>query len=318
MNVLHGGRKLEQCWHWNKERPSESHCAGVMILTSAVPQSEKQVAKLDPLECGVRNATDGWPFHVGLYRTENNDSLYFCGGTIVTSRFVIGSAHCVKPYRSEILSVRYGVTDLTHRDTNNYCRVDSLIIHPNYRAPDFDDDIALLQLQDAIALGTLARPICLWPESTAQESEEDLEGTHGTSVGWGIGLHNLYTSVMQSAVTVVLRQSRCMEVFTGKLFEHNEFFCAVTPVCSGSGGSGFYVEREDRFYLRGMTTFGIAPKGYYQCGVNTLTGLLNVAKYTGWIRQRIDEIESRHSTLEKSNISDISENRNQNPDPTTT
>ncbi|XP_050072794.1 chymotrypsin-like protease CTRL-1 [Anopheles maculipalpis] len=292
---------------------------GLTILQTAAPQCEKDRAKINVRECGVRNTSTGWPFHVGLYRRENNESFYFCGGTIVTTRHVIGSAHCVKPYGSEVISVRYGVTDLTHQDAANYCRVDSLIIHPNYRAPDFNDDIALLKLQDAIPFGTLARPICLWPEETAQDGEEDLEGTPGTSVGWGIGVHNVYTSVLQSAITVVQRRSRCMEIFASKLFEHNEFFCAVTPVCSGSGGSGFYVERENRFYLRGMTTFGIAPKGYYQCGVNTMTGLLNVAKYTGWIRQVTDKFELRHSSPKTSEISDgESENRNQNPDPTTT
>ncbi|XP_052898670.1 coagulation factor XI-like [Anopheles moucheti] len=289
------------------------------VLQTAVPQRESEGTSPSAVECGVRNASVGWPFHVGLYRTENNKSLYFCGGTIVTSWLVIGSAHCVKPYRSEILAVHYGVIDLTQKESTNWCGVESVIIHPDYRAPDFSADIALLQLQDAIPLGTLARPICLWPEPADQEPApqggEDLEGTRGTSVGWGIGAHNVYTSVLQSAMTVVLRQSRCMEVFTQKLFEHNDFFCAVTPVCSGSGGSGFYVERKDRFYLRGMTTFGIAPKGYYQCGVNTLTGLLNVARYTGWIRDRMQAFESQHSPMESSQSSDTSENRNQHPDP---
>uniref|UniRef100_A0A182R352 Peptidase S1 domain-containing protein n=1 Tax=Anopheles funestus TaxID=62324 RepID=A0A182R352_ANOFN len=292
---------------------------GLTVLQTAVPQCE--VVSTNPAECGMRNSSDGWPFHVGLYRTEHNESLYFCGGTIVTSSLVIVSAHCVKPYRSEILTVHYGVSDLTQRDRTHWCRVETVIIHPDYRAPAFSDDIALLQLKDIIPFGTLARPICLWPEQV-QESEtqggDDLTGTRGTSVGWGIGAHNVYTSVLQSAITVVLRQSRCMEVFTEKLFEYNDFFCAVTPVCSGSGGSGFYVEHKDRFYLRGMTTFGIAPKGYYQCGVNTLTGLLNVVKYTGWIRDRIQELEPQQTTMAKSKISDTSENENQNPDPTTT
>ncbi|XP_053664029.1 ovochymase-2-like [Anopheles marshallii] len=292
------------------------------VLQTAVPQRAIEGTSQGDVECGMRNASVGWPFHVGLYRTENNNSLYFCGGTIVTSWLVIGSAHCVKPYRSEILAVQYGVNDLTQKESTNRCRVESIIIHPDYRAPDFSDDIALLQLQDAIPIGTLARPICLWPEPTAQESGseggEDLEGTRGTSVGWGIGAHNVYASVLQSAMTVVLRQSRCMEVFTEKLFQHSDFFCAVTPVCSGSGGSGFYVERKDRFYLRGMTTFGIAPKGYYQCGVNTLTGLLNVAKYTGWIRDRMQALESQHQQVESTMSTDTSENRTQHPDPIST
>uniref|UniRef100_A0A182LTG3 Peptidase S1 domain-containing protein n=1 Tax=Anopheles culicifacies TaxID=139723 RepID=A0A182LTG3_9DIPT len=288
------------------------------VLQTASSQRANVVAASEQtLECGMRNESDGWPFHVGLYRAENNESLYFCGGTIVTSWLVIGSAHCVKPYRSEMLTVRYGVNDLTERHPTNWCRVEAVHIHPNYRAPDFSDDIALVQLLDAIPLGTLARPICLWPEVAQQtdpDGREDLEGMRGISVGWGIGAHNVYTSVLRSSVTVVLRQSRCMEVFVEELFEHNDFFCAVTPVCSGSGGSGFYVERKDRFYLRGMTTFGIAPKGYYQCGVNTLTGLLNMAKYTGWIKRHIKELESQHPPIERSRLPATSVNRTQHPD----
>uniref|UniRef100_A0A182WL52 Peptidase S1 domain-containing protein n=1 Tax=Anopheles minimus TaxID=112268 RepID=A0A182WL52_9DIPT len=286
-----------------------------LVIGLTVLQTVNVVASEHALECGMRNASDGWPFHVGLYRAENNESLYFCGGTIITSWLVIGSAHCVKPYRSEILSVHYGVSDLTQRDPTNWCRVEAVIIHPDYRAPDFSDDLALLQLQDAIPFGPSVRPICLWPEMAQQPEpagREDLEGTRGTSVGWGIGVHNVYTSVLRSSLTVVLRQSRCMDVFAEKLFEHNDFFCAVTPVCSGSGGSGFYVERKDRFYLRGMTTFGIAPKGYYQCGINTLTGLLNMAKYTGWIRRHIEKLESQHTTMERN----TSDNRTQHPNPT--
>ena len=90
---------------------------------------------------------------------------------------------------------------------------------------------------------------------------------------------------------------------------------AVTPVCSGSGGSGFYVEQKDRYYLRGMTTFGIAPKGFYQCGVNTLTGLLNVARYSGWIQQQLQLFAeaTTNSTGGVAPIPDASDNRNQQP-----
>uniref|UniRef100_A0A182PWH6 Peptidase S1 domain-containing protein n=1 Tax=Anopheles epiroticus TaxID=199890 RepID=A0A182PWH6_9DIPT len=259
------------------------------VSLAAVPRVEEPSE-----ECGVRGPSEGWPFHAGLYRSERNDTHYYCGATIVSSWHVIGSAHCVQPYSIAALSVRYGVSDLTQREPNNRSRVARLIIHPEYRATDFSHDIALIVLKDEIPIGPLARPICLWPE---REDAEDLEGVRGTSVGWGIGLHNVYTPVLQHSQTAVLRQSRCMEVFAGKLFEHNEFFCAVTPVCSGSGGSGFYVEQKDRYYLRGMTTFGIAPKGYYQCGVNTLAGLLRIAPYTGWIRQQMKAYESPETTI---------------------
>uniref|UniRef100_A0A8W7P4U7 Peptidase S1 domain-containing protein n=1 Tax=Anopheles coluzzii TaxID=1518534 RepID=A0A8W7P4U7_ANOCL len=295
----------------------------VSLLATLASLCTVSLARSDevaPPDCGVRGQSNGWPFHVGLYRADRNDSHYFCGATIVSSWHVIGSAHCVQPYPVESLSVRYGVSDLTQLEPPNRCRVEKLIVHPEYQAPDFANDIALVQLLDEIPLGPLARPICLWPEPATnlgpqQEVEEDLAGVRGVSVGWGIGLHNVYTAVLQSAVTTVQRQGRCMEAFVGKLFERNEFFCAITPVCSGSGGSGFYVEQKDRYYLRGMTTFGIAPKGFYQCGVNTLTGLLNVARYSGWIQQQLQLFAevTTNSTGGVAPIPDASDNRNQQP-----
>uniref|UniRef100_A0A182QRG3 Peptidase S1 domain-containing protein n=1 Tax=Anopheles farauti TaxID=69004 RepID=A0A182QRG3_9DIPT len=262
-----------------------------LILTqmahAIVPHSVQD--KPDVEECGVRNQSNLWPFHVGLYRAERNESFYFCGGTIVSGWHVIVSAHCVTPYRLEQLSVRYGVSDLSTVDHTDRCRVGQLIVHPDYRAPDFSNDLALLLLLDPIPIGPLAQPVCLWPTKSDNMTSTggDLAGTRGISVGWGVGPRNFYTIVLQRATTEILRQNLCLDVFSGILFEKNDFFCAVTPVCSGSGGSGFYVQIGERYYLRGITTFGIEAKGRYQCGINTLTGLLNMARYTEWIKQQI-------------------------------
>uniref|UniRef100_A0A182NJK3 Peptidase S1 domain-containing protein n=1 Tax=Anopheles dirus TaxID=7168 RepID=A0A182NJK3_9DIPT len=272
-------------------------CAEMTLVTIA----QRYVTEDNPPveECGVRNQSDRWPFHVGLYRGPvlGNESFYFCGGTIVSGSHVVVSAHCVAPYAIELLSVRYGVSDLAEPEQTERCRVEQLIVHPDYKAPDFSNDVALLQLRDPIPIGALAQPVCLWPADTTDTAKmEDLAGTRGTAIGWGIGPRNFYAIELQNATTEILRQARCMEVFTKKLFERNEFFCAVTPVCSGSGGSGFYVLVAGRYYLRGITTFGIEAKGAYKCGVNTLTGLLSMAKYTAWIQQQIALYESPNRT----------------------
>ncbi|XP_053674464.1 tryptase-like [Anopheles nili] len=273
------------------------------ISIGAIPRSLWPIRQ----ECGVRNRSTDWPFHVGLYRSNGNASLYFCGGTIVSQWHVIGSAHCVQPYPREQLSVRYGVCDLTASEQTDRSRIDRVFIHPGYRAPDFTDDIALLQLMDPMPLGLTTQPICLWPAEKAEKDSDRMqivEGSHGFSVGWGIGSDNVYTSLLQSAFVEVQPQSRCIETLGGKLFEMGAFFCATTPVCSGSGGSGFYVELEGQFYLGGITTFGTPPKGQYQCGVNTLTGLLATAKYTTWLKQHIEAFDAP-SELPSRNVSQL-------------
>ncbi|XP_058122989.1 prostasin-like [Anopheles ziemanni] len=240
------------------------------------------------VECGKRNQTTMWPFHVGLYRAVGEESLYFCGGTIVSRWHVVGSAHCVQPHTPEVLSVRYGTYDLAQPEEVARCRVAKIIVHPGYSGPDFQNDLALLELRDPLPLGPLAQPVCLLPAGV-DPVLQDPEGTRGISVGWGVGPQNIYTRVLLVSDLEVYPQSKCKELFAAKFFDGNEFFCAVSPVCSGSGGSGFYVQVDGRYYLRGMTTFGVAPKGKYVCGMNTLTGLINMEQYTDWLQQRIAE-----------------------------
>ncbi|XP_052859673.1 ovochymase-2-like [Anopheles cruzii] len=242
------------------------------------------------LECGVRSSgTRVWPFHVGLQQAVGEEWHYFCGATIVSVWFVVGSAHCVQGRPVGQVSVRYGTYNLSSPDQGGRIIVAQILPHPDYRAPDFSNDIALLELRDPLPFGKLAQPACLWPTV-----EEQLEGIWGTSVGWGIGPGNVYTPVLEVANVTVCPKRRCLELFTAKLFEANQFFCAVTPVCSGSGGSGFYVNIDGRYYLQGITTFGTVAKGIYRCGINTLTSLLNAAKYTDWIDRTITDARSNN------------------------
>ncbi|XP_049542646.1 ovochymase-2-like [Anopheles darlingi] len=279
----------------------------VLQISFGVEQTNPSPPAAD--ECGVVAAADGhqsqhpkqWPFHVGLYRivAGSGDSLYFCGATIVSRWFVVGSAHCVLNYAPEMLSVRYATYDLTQPEQGGKVGVSRVLLHPEYRAQNFSHDIALLELSSGLTFDeTTVRPACLWPTVPGETVSvgDQLEGTVGTSVGWGIGPHNLYTYVLLILEVSASTKRKCIESFDERLFTGDQFFCAVTPVCKGSGGSGFYVKVGDRYYLRGITTFGIAAKGKYQCGVNTLTSLLNVAHYTDWIQQQLADHHS-HSQL---------------------
>uniref|UniRef100_A0A182FD92 Uncharacterized protein n=1 Tax=Anopheles albimanus TaxID=7167 RepID=A0A182FD92_ANOAL len=262
----------------------------VAVLQISFGVEQDPAGQVD-VECGVAGHQAEpmlWPFHVGLYRTVDGESLYFCGATIVSRWFVLGSAHCVLHYPAQLLAVRYGTYNLTQLEQGGRIGVSRVLIHPAYRAQDFSHDIALLQLIAPLPYGDTVQPACFWPAIPETGVVPDqLEGTLGTTVGWGIGPHNLYTYVLQILEVRVSSKPRCIESFEERLFKDDQFFCAVTPVCKGSGGSGFYVKLGNRYYLRGITTFGIAAKDKYQCGINTLTSLLNVAHYTDWIQQQL-------------------------------
>ncbi|KAL1454080.1 hypothetical protein WDU94_010367 [Cyamophila willieti] len=49
---------------------------------------------------GQKTARGQWPWHAALYKTEGINLSYICGGSLITSMYVITAAHCVtkKPY----------------------------------------------------------------------------------------------------------------------------------------------------------------------------------------------------------------------------
>nr|XP_057936301.1 coagulation factor IX isoform X3 [Doryrhamphus excisus]XP_057936303.1 coagulation factor IX isoform X3 [Doryrhamphus excisus] len=105
---------------------------------------------------GALEKPGGSPWQVLIRRA---DGYGFCGGTLVSDRWVLSAAHC---FQQRAHHITIGDYDKQRRDPGEQMiKVQQVLIHPHFHSFTLDSDIALLYLDRAIVRGPTAIPACL-------------------------------------------------------------------------------------------------------------------------------------------------------------
>ncbi|RZF47746.1 hypothetical protein LSTR_LSTR006010 [Laodelphax striatellus] len=118
-----------------------------------------------------------WPWQVALL---NRFKEAFCGGTLISSMWVVTAAHCIR----KKLYIRLGEYDLASKEGSELeFKVERAIKHTAYDSDTVDNDIALLKLpaSSGAPSGRLPTPVCLPRDYQALPPTTSL----CTIIGWG-------------------------------------------------------------------------------------------------------------------------------------
>ena len=133
-----------------------------------------------------------WPWQVALIQS-GKKSVYdgqFCGGSMITTQWVLTAAHCVydetddgdsfllKPADIKVLAG----TNLLEDGTGDLVEVVEVHPHPGYDAVAIDNDLALLKLARIPRIDPLT-PVKL--PTKGAEDQLAAAGTQATVIGWG-------------------------------------------------------------------------------------------------------------------------------------
>lgn len=266
------------------------YLAVVPFLLLLVP-TRQQRSWISSNECGIRKVktSDGqWPWHVAVYRaTPTNRTMeYTCGGTLISEKFVLTAGQCVLDeylnlLNSNLFAVRLGVFDL-ERLSLRFGRFRRVVL--TWGFSNNENWFALLELGEDVQFGDYVQPICVY-----QGFLEDIRD--GTMASWS--LTRKQPDLLKSVELSVLHPSKCSELSQWLL-------CAEisngTVVNKAATGGGFFVERENIWYLVGVL-FQL-PQGQTYVGFRVLT------EHIQWIQgitdiSYLEEIKTLKSTTDQ-------------------
>merc|ERR1719336_687080 len=226
-------------------------------------------AQPDKIVGGVEATPHEFPWQVGLFFDG-----YFCGGTIISEKYILTAAHCADGvFHHEVVIGAHEIRDPSNKIIDAY----SPTVHPEWDSYNLANDLAILKLDTPIDFDTEPNvgPNCL-------ASSGDYTDQMSLVSGWG------RPSDSSSGISPVLRyvddrrvmsQSEC-ENYWGNLNEG--VVCIDTSDGGGScnGDSGGPLSIPGSSYEQiGVVSFGST----LGCESGAPAGFTEVSKYRSWI-----------------------------------
>ncbi|XP_068605521.1 serine protease 33-like [Brachionichthys hirsutus] len=261
---------------------------GVALLAFMVTgiNAQPEVCGIAPRNTRITGGKDApvgaWPWMAGV----NVPGGLFCGGSLISSEWVLTAAQCVAKFPASSFTIYLGRHSLNGANPNEVLvNVSKVVAHPDFKATTFDNDIALLRLSRAVTFTDYIRPVCL-----AATGSEYLAGEECWITGWG----NVNKDVplpppqtLQEVTVPIVSNSDCNKVYGGAIT--NNMICAGPSgggrgSCSGDGGGPMVRKASSKWVQGGVMSF-IAKAG---CALpNVPGGYARVSQYESWIKKEV-------------------------------
>ncbi|XP_070823318.1 complement C1r-A subcomponent-like [Chaetodon trifascialis] len=222
------------------------------------------------------------------------------GGMVIADRWIMTAAHVLKHNGEEasnkVVRIYMGLTDVKTLQ-NSPLLAASVHVHPGYNntsGADFNNDIALIKMQDSITFNSSIMPICLPAEGVTYAT-----GMMGLVSGFGLtedGKRRILTNKLKYVQLPVVDQETCTDSITvaRRTKDHvpsltNNMFCAGVPEggkdsCQGDSGGPFTLSDDGQFWAAGIVSWGV------DCGRQGTYGVYTkVSNYLDWINQTMQE-----------------------------
>ncbi|XP_058979635.1 trypsin-1-like [Musca domestica] len=222
---------------------------------------------------------------------------FYCAGSLINDQFLVTASHCVYGFRKERISVRLLEHD---RNASHFQKIDrkveEITTHPKYNARTYDNDIAIIKLNEPVEMTDLLHPVCM------PTPGKSFKGETGTVTGWGaLKVGGFTSNTLQEVKVPIMSQDECRKTRYGASRITDNMLCAGYPdgmkdSCQGDSGGPLHIvatgTREHQ--LAGVVSWGegCAKPGYP--GVYA-----RVNRYGTWIKTLTKNACLCHSETKK-------------------
>ncbi|XP_025835259.1 trypsin-1-like [Agrilus planipennis] len=251
--------------------------------TEILPSEETRVTR------GQRAARNQFPYQVSLQWAEDDFSIHFCGGSLISASVVLTAASCAADFvdNTRNISILAGALSLNESSSSSQRRLaSSFIVHENWpvvsETSDSPFDIALIKVNPPFDLSSSVQPVVL-PSQGA-----DVSGSAVYS-GWGYTSDSDYDypSILQYADVDIISNDQCADVLVSLVGSSEPLddsqICTDgeqnVAICTGDVG-GPLVQNGVQV---GVLSWGLSP-----CGVSIAPSVsTKVPSYVNWINANL-------------------------------
>lgn len=150
-----------------------------VCLTLATANTVFGYSVIEPRIVGGENAEEGqFPYQISL-RSKFTRS-HFCGGSILSSRFLLTAAHCTQMDNADPANI-YAVVGALHLLGGGIeIQLDTITVHEGWDRSRLLNDLSLLRTAEEIVFSDTIQPIALPTENLPTEGN-----AHVILSGWG-------------------------------------------------------------------------------------------------------------------------------------
>ncbi|XP_059873139.1 transmembrane protease serine 13 [Delphinus delphis] len=253
----------------------------------------QQYVTLQCPSCGLRALTgrivggalspeSKWPWQVSLQYAHT----HICGGTLIDAQWVLTAAHCFFLTPNKILEdwkVYVGTNNLHQLPEG--ASIAQIIINSNYSDDEDDYDIALMRLSEPLTLTAHVQPACLPMHGQTFSLNETC---------WVTGFGK--TKETDERTSPFLREVQVNLIDFKRCNNYLVYNSNLTPrmmcagdlrggrdSCQGDSGGPLVCEQDRRWYLAGVTSWGIG------CGQRNKPGVYTkVTEVLHWIYSKME------------------------------
>lgn len=242
---------------------------------------------------GGKNAAFGaWPWQVSVRKVSffGFSSTHRCGGAVISSEWIATAGHCVEDLALQSIRIRVGEYDFSSM-SEPFPYIERAarrkVVHPKYNFYTYENDLALVQLDQPIQFPPHVAPICLPPDNI------DLLGRNATVTGWGrLNEGGTLPAILQEVRVPIVSNDKCKDMFLSAgrpEYIPDIFLCAGyeeggRDSCQGDSGGPLQVKGDDgKWFLAGIISWGIG------CAEQNLPGVCTrISRFKLWIQSTMN------------------------------
>lgn len=226
-----------------------------------------------------------WPWQVSLQYLKDDTWRHTCGGTLISSSYVLTAAHCID--KSLTYRVALGKNSLTVEDEEGsvFSEVDTIYVHEKWNSLLVQNDIALIKLPEPVELSDTIQVACLPQAGTLLPQDYPCFVT-----GWGrLWTNGPIADELQQGLQPVVDHATCSKWDWWSFRVKTTMVCAggdgVISACNGDSGGPLNCQAENGSWaVHGIVSFG-SPLG---CNTRKKpTVFTRVSAYIDWINEKM-------------------------------